>query len=155
MRTFILTAMLGLLITLPGASGAQVADSSAKRQALFETLRDSQWVRLASPGLGRRDGRLLDRTGSELVLWTESESLRVPASSIDTVWTRGRSTVVGAIVGGLIGAGLGIIAGSTFGEENAGSAKNVVGLAGIGMAGLGLIGAAIGTAVPRWQRRYP
>ncbi len=75
------------------------------RQSAFESLRDSQWVRLASPGLGRRQGRVLERSPTELVLSPEPQPMRVGATSIDTLWTRGTSVKTGAIAGALIGGG--------------------------------------------------
>jgi ABC-type branched-subunit amino acid transport system permease subunit len=96
---------------------------------------------------------MLQYTGAEVVL--SPEPLRIPATTIDTVWTRGRSTKTGAIVGAVLGAGLGVVAGNTFGEENAGSARNIVGMGGLGALAGSLVGLVIGTTIPRWHRRYP
>jgi hypothetical protein len=153
MHPLTLTALLVLVSLPPDRLYSQTPSNPGARQAAFESLRDSQWVRLSSPALGRRAGRLLQYTGADVVL--SPEPLRIPATTIDTVWTRGRSSKAGAIVGAVLGAGLGVLAGNTFGEENAGSAKNILGLGGLGALAGSLVGVVIGTAIPRWHRRYP
>ena len=144
-----------LLAALPESGIAQAPDTSPRRQAAFERLRDSQLVRLSAPSVGIRQGRVLEHDPSQLVLSSDPQPLRVPATTIDTLWTRGGSARTGAIVGGLLGLGLGVLAGTELGEENAGSAKNVIGMGGIGMMGGALLGAAIGAPIRRWHRRYP
>lgn len=61
----------------------------------------------------------------------------------------------GPIVGALLGAGLGVVAGSALGEADVSRGELMVGTIGLGMAGGGLLGALFGTAVPRWKRSYP
>lgn len=62
MQRTLFLAGLCLLTALPGEGAAQAQPAAAgPRQAAFPTLNDSQWVRLASPELGRRQGRLLER----------------------------------------------------------------------------------------------
>lgn len=144
-----------LLAGLPGPGIAQATDTSPRRQAAFERLGDSQLVRLSAAGVGIRQGRVLEHDASQVVLSSHHQPLRLPATTIDTLWTRGGSARTGAIVGGIIGLGLGVLAGTELGEENAGSAKNVVGMGGIGLMGGALLGAAIGAPIRRWHRRYP
>ena len=155
MRAPMIAAIACLLSSLPASAGAQAPESYARRQALFEQLADSQLVRLAAPDIGRREGRLLERGPSDVVLTAEPQPVRLPATAIDTVWTRGGSAVTGAIVGAILGAGLGVIAGTAFGEENAGSARNVLGLGGLGAIGGALLGTVIGAPIGRWHRRFP
>jgi hypothetical protein len=144
-----------LLTGIPDHSRAQLSGSPTTRHTAFEELKDSQWVRLASPHLGRRQGRLLEHNATGLTLTRESQPLLIPAAAIDTLWTRGRSTTAGAVIGAILVGGLGALAGNGLGEENAGSARMILGTAGLGAIAGGLMGAIIGTAVPRWQRRYP
>lgn len=109
--TLATTALCGLLI-LPGLAGAQTAGGprlDSDRQQVFQALEDSQWIRLAGPGLGRREGRVLQHSPTEIVLSPEPQSLRVPATSIDTLWTKGTSSKSGALVGGLLGAAAGVL----------------------------------------------
>jgi hypothetical protein len=122
----------------------------------MESLRDSQWVRVAASDLGRRQGRLLQRGPSELVLGTSGEPLRVPATSVDTLWTRGTSWKQGALVGAIVGLGLGVAAAASgFGEEDVDQTALWLGLTGIGTAGGAVAGTLVGAAIPRWTRKYP
>ena len=155
MPSYRFTLALCLLAALPAPGEAQDSSNAPLRQPVFAQLKDSQWVRLAEADIGRRQGRLLTLSATEIVLTSDPAPLRLPATAIDTVWTRGRSTVAGLVVGAILGGALGALAGTSLGEENAGSAGLILGLGGLGLAGGGAVGAAIGTAIPRWQRRFP
>ena len=90
------------------------AQQITERQTAFESLADSQWIRLAVPDVGRHEGRLLERSSEHLVLSAEPEPLRVPATTIDTLWTRGTAVKTGAIVGAVTWySRLGVVAGAT------------------------------------------
>jgi hypothetical protein len=151
----IFTAILSMFLAIPTLGSGQAPATGAMRQSAFETLKDSQWVRLASSELGRREGRLLQRSPTELILSPEPQPLRIPATTIDTLWTRGHSAKRGAIVGALLGAGIGALLGATLGETDTDrTAFFAVSLGGGTVAG-GLVGMLIGTALPRWNRRFP
>jgi hypothetical protein len=154
-RTRAIATLVALLFAEPFPARAQTPDISSDREVVLQQLTDSQVVRLSTSELGRRQGFLLEHDTAALVLTAGRQPLRIPAVTIDTVWTRGSSTGVGALVGAIIGAGLGALAGTELGEENAGSADNVLGMAGIGAIGGGLVGAIIGTPITRWKRRFP
>lgn len=147
---------LWILTLFPALIQAQV-EPDGPRRAAFQTLSDSQWVRVATPEFGRREGRVLDQSLRALVLSEEPQPLHLPATSIDTLWTRGSSAKIGAIAGALIGAalgtGLGVLCGETGNDCNTGEAIALFG--GIGLGGGGLLGAVIGAGLPRWHRRYP
>lgn len=153
-------SLCGLLI-LPGFSSAQTPGGprlDSDRQEVFQSLEDSQWVRLAGPGRGRREGRILEVTPTEIVLSPEPQPIRVPATSIDTVWTRGHSAVRGGIVGGLLLGALGAVVGASVGEKgdddyNPGFTALLFG--GGGLVGGGILGALVGSGIPRWHRRHP
>ena len=155
-----IAALCGILI-LPTFISAQSTAGprlDIERQEVFQSLKDSQWVRVASTDLGRRDGRLLDVTPSEIVLSPGSEPIRVPATSIDTVWTRGHSALQGGIAGGLLLGALGAIMGLTAGDPggddyNPGFWGLVLG--GGGIVGGGVVGALVGLGIPRWRRQLP
>jgi hypothetical protein len=137
-------------------SGA--ATDSISRQPRFSTLSDSQWVRLATQELGRTEGRLLTQGQSEVVITDGSRPIHVPMAAVDTLWTRGRSSGTGALVGAILLAGVGAVlatSSSTGLEENTGSARSVLSLATIGAIAGSLIGVVVGHGIPRWQRRYP
>ena len=93
---------LSLVMSTPGIG--QTGGTSIMRQSAIESLHDSQWVRLASPEIGRREGRLLARNPTELILSPAPDPVRIPAAEIDTIWTRGSSTKTGLLVGALLGA---------------------------------------------------
>jgi hypothetical protein len=151
----IFTAILLILVATPTRGSGQAPGSSAVRQSVFETLNDSQWVRLVSSELGLRQGRLLQRSPTELILSPEPQPIRIPAATIDTLWTRGSSTKTGAIVGALLGAGIGVVAATSLGESDTDrTALWAVSLGGGTVAG-GLVGMLIGAALPRWNRRLP
>jgi hypothetical protein len=154
-KRFEASAVLALLLVSPFTVRAQSPESSGQRHAALERLADSQVVRLSAPGIRRRQGVLLRPDTADLLLISEGAPLRIPAVSVDTLWTRGGSSGTGALVGAILGAGLGVLAGHELGEENAGSASNVLGMAGIGAIGGSLLGAVFGAPIPRWNRRFP
>lgn len=149
---------LCILTALPGAGQAQDPDVAAgPRETRFHSLKDNQWVRFSALGLGRRQGQILERSPTELTLSTKREPLRVPATTIDTLWTRGNSAktgaIAGALIGGALGVGLGVVCGETMDDCNTGEAMLLFG--GVGTGGGGLLGALFGSGIPRWHRQYP
>ena len=156
MRTPFIAALLSVSIAWTPVSTA-TAQQSRDRQIAFESLADSQWVRLAVPGVGRHEGRLLERSSDMVVLSAETEPLRVPATTIDTLWTRGSAVKTGAIVGALTGLALGVVAGATCNDwsEDCPTDTAVLALGGIGLGGGALLGSLLGLAIPKWHRQYP
>jgi hypothetical protein len=157
MRAKHFAAILLILSPLNNPSHAQGSvQADGPRRLTFQTLRDSQWVRLVSPEVGRREGRVLERSSTELVLSSDAQPVRVSAATVDTLWTRGNHAFVGGLVGAIALGGLGLAAGFSSGfEENAGSAGTVLATTGIGAAAGFFLGAVLGAAAPRWHRRYP
>jgi hypothetical protein len=150
--------VLSMLIFLPVAGQAQgSAQADGPRHSTFQALEDSQWVRLTSSGVGRRQGRLLEHGPTELVVSAGARPLRIPATMIDTLWTRGNSAktgaIVGALIGGALGTGLGLLCGETQNDCHTGEAVALFG--GIGLGGGGLLGTLFGLSIPRWKRQYP
>jgi hypothetical protein len=159
MRTPFFAALLSASMAWTPLSSA-TAQQSTERQTAFESLADSQWVRLAVPDVGRHEGRLLERSSDQLVLSAEPEPLWVPATTIDTLWTRGNAVKTGAIVGAVILGTLGTAFAAAGCEDikntencNTGTAMLLGG--GIGLAGGALLGGITGVAIPKWHRRYP
>jgi hypothetical protein len=157
MNSLLAVAASLTMLVLPASAIAQTDASGPMRQAVIESLQDSQWVQLSASGLGRRQGRLLSRGPSELVLAPDPEPLRVPATSVDTLWTRGTSTMRGALIGAVLGLAVGVAFAATAdpGELDTPPEAIWVGSLGIGTVGGGVIGALVGTAIPRWKQRYP
>jgi hypothetical protein len=155
MRPIFFTALLFLTLARPTTGDGQAPVTGTLRQSAFEALDDRDWVRLSSPALGRRQGRMLEQSPTELILSSEPQPVRIPTATIDTLWTRGYSTKTGAIVGALLGAGVGALAAASLGESDTDrGALWAVSLGG-GTVGGGLVGMLIGTALPRWKRRFP
>ena len=156
MRTPFIAALLSASIAWTPVSSA-AAQQSTERQIAFESLADSEWVRLAVPDVGRHEGRLLERSSDSVVLSAEAEPLRVPATTIDTLWTRGTAVKTGAIVGALTGLALGVVAGATCNEwsEDCPTGTAMLALGGIGLGGGALLGSLFGLAIPKWHRQYP
>jgi hypothetical protein len=101
---------------------------------------------------------VLEVSPTELVLSPEPQPLRVPATSIDTLWVRKHSAVRGGIIGGVLLGVFGAVVGASIGERgdddyNPGFTALVLG--GGGALGGGLLGALVGLAIPRWDRQYP
>ena len=129
----------------------------------FQSLADSQWVRLNVPHVaGRYEGRLLQRGPDHLVLSAEPEPLRIAATTIDTLWTRGNSGKTGAIVGAVVLGALGAVVGAAYAggrrvrtEPDIEQGGSCLVAGGVGLAGGALLGGLIGLAIPKWHRQYP
>jgi hypothetical protein len=84
------------------------------------------WVRLPSEN-------------AELVVSGEHETLRIRATSIDTLWTRGHSAkqgfIIGAIAGTLAGVTLGLLYGESTTEHDFSNGEAMVLAGGIGAVG--------------------
>ncbi len=158
-RTQFFTALLSVALAGTLFSSA-TAQQIATPQAAFESLADSQWIRVKVPNVaGRYEGRLLQRSPDHLVLSAEPEPLRIAATTIDTLWTRGNAGVTGAIVGGLVlgtlGAALGAAAAGESTEEDITTGEGMLFVGGIGLAGGAILGGLIGLATHKWHRQYP
>ena len=133
--------------------------SLGPRAPAFGALQDNQWVRFTGAGVLRRQGILLGQVGPDLLVSAEPKTLRIPATSIDTLWTRGNSAKQGAIIGSIAGALVGVAAalhyGSTTTEHDFSTGQAAVLLGGVGAAGGGLVGTIFGLSLPRWKRRFP
>ena len=156
MRTPFVVALLSASIACTPLSSA-TAQQSTERQTAFESLADSQWVRLVVPDAGRHEGRLLQRSPDHLVLSAEPEPLRVAATTIDTLWVRRGSAGRGAGIGTLLGlVGGGIAGGLSCPDcEDTPPSALAVGGALIGAAIGAVAGAGIGAASKHWVRQYP
>jgi hypothetical protein len=147
--------LLALLIVFPSLAVAQTPQPIPAQPSLFEVLSDSQWIRVSSTGQGRREARLLEHSATEIMLDLEPHPLRIPATSIDTLWERRTASKTGALVGGLLGAGIGVLVAPRTVEKGETPSAEYVALFAIGGAvGGGLLGALVGRAFPQWHRRY-
>jgi hypothetical protein len=143
------------MIFHPTSGNAQTPGVPTREEAL-QALNDIDWVRLAGGTFGRLEGTVLAHTATDLVLNVEAQPSRIPATSIDTLWARGKATKTSALVGGLLGAGIGILVATQTVEEGETPGADWLGAFGVGGALVGgSLGALIGSAFPRWDRRYP
>jgi hypothetical protein len=160
MRTPFVAALLSAFMAWTPLSSALTAQQVTERQTAFESLADSQWVRLAAPDVGRHEGRLLERSSELVVLSAEAEPLRVPATTIDTLWTRGNAAKTGAIVGAVLLGTLSTALAAAACEDIKNTENCNTGMAmllggGVGLAGGALLGGLTGLAIPKWHRQYP
>jgi hypothetical protein len=117
-------------------------------------LSDSQWIRVSRTGHARREARLLEHSATEIVLDLD-RPLRIPVTSIDTLWDRRTASKTGALVGGLLGAGIGVLVATQAVEKGETPPADWIGLFAIGgTVGGGLLGALVGRAFPKWHRLY-
>ena len=171
MRTPLLAALLSASIAWTPLSGA-TAQQVTERQTAFESLADSQWVRLKVAHVaGRYEGRLLQRSPDHLVLSAEPEPvrvagqvlpakhepLRVAATTIDTLWVKRGSAGRGAGIGALVGLVAGGIAGAVACADcqDTPPSASLVGGALVGATLGALVGVGIGAVSKHWVRQYP
>ena len=158
MRSPFVAALLSASIAWTPLSSA-TAQQSTERQTAFESLADSQWVRLSSPDVDRHEGRLLERTTTDLVISGDPHSLRLPATAVDTLWTRGssvgRGALIGAVAGALFGTVVGVAAAGSSSDQNITAGDGVLVGGGGGLVVGALLGGLTGLAIPKWHRRYP
>ncbi|MEO8201759.1 MAG: hypothetical protein ABI679_14615 [Gemmatimonadota bacterium] len=158
MKTGLPMILLGLALGgLSVCAEAQVSPAAGPDPATVALLKPARFVRFALPPLGRTTGTVESHSSSEVVLVGNGGRQVISLASIDTLWVRGRATKPGAIVGGVLGLGAGILLGvlaEALCEYDCGHAY-VVPIALIGTAAGGATGAVIGAAIPRWRKVYP
>jgi hypothetical protein len=146
--------LLSLLIVFPALAVAQTPQPIPAQPSMFEVLSDSQWIRVSRTGHARREARLLEHSAIEIVLDLD-RPLRIPITSIDTLWDRRTASKTGALVGGLLGAGIGVLVATQAVEKGETPPADWIGLFAIGgTVGGGLLGALVGRAFPKWHRLY-
>jgi hypothetical protein len=146
--------LFAMLIAFPALVLAQNPQPVPSEAPMFAELRDSQWIRVSGTGHARLEARLLEHSATEIVLHLE-RPLRVPATSIDTMWERRTASKTAALVGGLLGAGIGVLVATQAVEKGETASADYVGLFAIGgAAGGGLLGALVGRAFPKWHLLY-
>lgn len=155
--------MLMSLLLLLGGVGvlpAQVPDAGAADSAALAALgvRPGRTVRVTVPGDGRLAGDVTALDGGGFALALPGGARRF-ATLPDTLWTRERAVVPGAIVGGIAGVVGGIfvgLIGNALCEYDCGAPVGYAAAGGLlfGVGGAAL-GSLVGAAIPRWKRRVP
>ena len=106
------------------------------------------------------EGRYLGMEDGSLLLGTGARGVSMPSAEIGRLWTRGRSTAQGALIGGGAGLVLGAVYGALISEVTcAESSCTTLGLVaaagGLGAANGAALGALVGLVIPRWRLRFP
>jgi hypothetical protein len=150
------SALLAAILTPSLAAPIGAQDSI---DAVFGRLTPGQVVRVTTAGQGRVAGRIVEiETGPRLLRLEGIETPLAPGR-IDSLWVRGRATKTGLIVGAAVGSvsafGLAAWICSAVSEGNGCDAWGNVAAIGLGgAAGGALLGAAVGSAIPKWRSRY-
>lgn len=122
-------------------------------------LRTGEQIRISAEGMQRLVGRAGVASHDTLDFAQDDMVRRIPLPAIDTLWVRGGAGGTGAIIGGTVGAVLGLIAlAAAHGtcEYDCGySGLEIVGGILVGAAVGVPVGAIIGGRVQKWHRRYP
>ncbi len=151
-----------LLGQTPEGSRESVQEAGGARlQAVLEQLVPDQRLRIET-GVGEAtvEGRYMGMEDGSLLLRTGVSSVSMPRAEIGRLWTRGRSTAQGALIGGGAGLILGAVYGALISEVTcAESSCTTLGLVaaggGLGAASGAALGALVGLAIPRWRQRFP
>jgi hypothetical protein len=145
--------LMCIVLALSSVSGLLGQEPST---ALFSTLKAGQVVRVRARAGERIVSRVVAVRGDSLVLSSEGAVVAFDPTTIDSLWLRGRATVVGAIVGAATGA-LGSVAVSSAVCHSiregflCGESRTAVAWSTAGGAALG---AGIGYVVRTWRLRY-
>jgi hypothetical protein len=161
----VLLATVSMLVQV-GWLGAQTneppgAPESLRLEGVLEQIPPDERLRLeaGAPGV-RLEGRYAGTADGRLALVTDGGMVHTRLGEIDRLWTRGRSTGKGALIGGVAGLVIGATYGALISEVTcAESSCTTLGLAaavgGIGAAGGAAVGALVGFALPSWKLRFP
>ncbi len=167
-RPFLTGCLAAAALVLPGGrcvaqtEGGPEPGDTHRLQVVTQQLKPDERLRLQMAGEGLRlEGRYLgaDDDGG-LQLTSGERVVRAPLPEIDRLWTRGRSTVKGAAIGGIAGLVGGVLYGAAISEVTcAESSCTTLGLmaavGGLGAAGGAAMGALVGLAIPSWKLRFP
>jgi hypothetical protein len=147
-----------MLVSLaaPGPAAAQSAAPGA-----LPPIEPGKMVRARLTTASTVTGRFTSVTAGRLGIDTDTgRSEAIPIEQIRELAVRGRHTKAGAIIGGIAGAGFGafvaIVANALCegGDNCSGFRPWAIAVPAFG-AGGALVGAAVGSAFPKWKRVYP
>lgn len=129
----------------------------AQEQPVFGSLGAGQTVRVRTVGGSRFATRLGFGTTDSLRF--ASAEIPFTAAAVDSLWTRGRATVTGMIVGAAIATpvSFGFLAWvCDFAAEGTGCDEwgTVAAYSLVGGAAGALLGAGVGALIPKWRLRY-
>jgi hypothetical protein len=156
-RCWSAVCVLIVAVHLPAPAVAQ--DASAKRDSAVAKLKTGQQIRISGEAMSRLSGKAGVAANDTLDFAQDDAVRRIPILAIDTLWTRGRATTTGMLLGGVVGALLGAYGGAVVSvacEYDCGSeGGTVVAVSALGAAAGVAVGALVGAAIPKWKRRFP
>jgi hypothetical protein len=152
------SAAVLLSFLLRSSAAAQDAIQARSTQiAAAARLHPGQTVRLSLPGTGRIPGRVTMLPGGGLTVLATDDHRELNLGLTDTLWVRKTAWVPGLVIGGVLGAGFGVLVGIAVQgacEYDCPSTGEVVAF-GIGTAAVGAgLGAAVGALIPKWKRSW-
>ena len=162
--TFSPALPIALLVLVTAAVRVQAQETS--RVNATQALEVGQHVRVDVNRIGRVEGRFRTVDGTTLTLDRDDVPVEVRLPDMERLWTRGRATGRGAIIGASVGVISGILIVLKFANETC-AEEDVIGcglphIAGVaagagivGAAGGAALGAGIGFAIPTWRLRFP
>lgn len=150
-----------LLVVHPLSAQTPEAAHAERLAAVLEGIPPDHRIRFetGAPEF-RLEGRYVGTDEGRLAMATADGVIYTRLAEIDRLWTRGRSTGMGA----LIGAAGGLLIGATYGalisdvacaETSCTTLGVAAAGAGIGAAGGAAVGALVGLALPSWKLRFP
>ena len=156
-RWSVAIVVLIVAVHLPASASAQ--HPGARRDSAVARLTTGQLIRISAEGMQRLVGKAGVAANDTLDFAQDDAVRRIPILAIDTLWTRGRATTTGMLIGGVVGALLGAYGGAVASaacEYDCGSeGGTVAAVSAAGMVAGVAVGALVGAAIPKWKRRFP
>lgn len=122
----------------------------------FPQLRPGQTVRVRTQDGERLEGRIsaISPDQGAFTIGAGAAGASFPVTAVDSLWIQRHQVIAGAVVGGVIFAGAGLVFASAFcSTVDCGPA--VLPLSPVAGAAVGaLAGAALGALIPSWRLRY-
>lgn len=152
--------LLLLALTVGDSAGVQARriDTRAAAEALAR-LRPETPIRIETKDGRRITGRLDSVSFNAVGLSHDGAVESINLDGLAAVWTRGRRTKAGAIVGGVLGFGLGFLgsaaAKSGCETDDCAADSYVPRITILGLSIGALVGGAVGATIPNWRRMLP
>ena len=147
-------SLITLMFALPSEGSAQAAPT---REPSVDALEAGQRVRVRAADALSIEGVFLGLEGQDILLSTTADQARrVPVDRLEALWVRTRATrkgaKIGAITGGVLGVGFGILIGEVLCNDEdceADTVEAALGLGALGAIAEAIPGALIGYLVPK------
>ena len=153
--------LITLMFALPSEGSAQAAPT---RESSVNALEVGQRVRVRAADALSIEGVFLGLEGQDMLLRTigAEQARRVPVDRLEALWVRTRATrkgaKIGAITGGVLGVGFGILIGEVLCNDEdceADTVEAALGLGALGAIAGAIPGALIGYLVQGWSPVWP